>query len=126
MSDITYLTVLFILYTTVPVPCVPMIQSINSTNSTTVEIMWMEGCQSDIVYNIIIQYIYQGPCNCSSVNVEQCQLTTVIGTSNDTYSYIVSSLQEHSEYRFMVIAENPAGSSTPAVKNVTTLSAGKL
>ena len=120
------MTVLFILYKTVPAPCVPMIQNINSANSTTVEMMWMKGCESDVVYNIIIQYIYQGPCSCSNMNMEQYQLANVTGTSNDTYSYIVSSLQEYSGYRFMVIAENPAGSSTPAVKNVTTLSAGKL
>ena len=117
---------LFILYTTVPAPCVPMIVNIESTNSTTVEIMWMKGCESDVVYKVTIKYIYQGPCNCSNVNVEQCQLATVTGTSNDTYSYIVSSLQEHSEYRFMVIAENPAGSSTPAERIFTTFSAGKL
>ena len=117
---------LFILYTTVPAPCVPMIQSINSTNSTTVEIVWMKGCESAIVYNVTIQYIYQGLCNCSNVNMEQCQMITVIGTSNDTYNYTISSLQEHSEYRFLVIAENPAGSSTPADRFFTTLSASKL
>ena len=117
---------LFILYTTVPAPCVPMIQSIDSTNSTTVEIVWMKGFKSDIVYNVIIKYIYQGQCSCSNANMEQCQFMTVSGTSNDTYDYTISSLQEHSEYRFMVIAENPAGSSTPAERIFTTLSAGKF
>ena len=117
---------LFILYTTVPAPCVPMIQSINSTNSTTVEIVWMKGCKSDIVYNDTVKYIYQGPCSCSNVNMEQCQLMNISGTSNDTYHYTISSLQEDSEYRFLVIAENPAGSSTPAEIIFTTSSAGKL
>ena len=115
----------FTLCILVSAPSAPMIVKILSSNSTTVEIVWMTGSESDIVHNVTVQFLYQGPCSCSNNSMEQCQLKTLPDTSSHTYSYTISSLRGHSEYTFQVIAENPAGQSAPAEKNITTLSAGR-
>ena len=87
-------------------------------NSTSLQITWMKGNNMDIVDNITISYIHQGPCQC----LNQCQGATVVDTTNT--SPIVTNLEEHSHYMLTVTAHNPVGSSLPVIRNVTTLSDG--
>ena len=105
----------------VSAPSAPIIDSLQPLNSTSVQIVWMKGHVTDVVDNVTVDYLYQGPCSCS--DLAQCQWTNV-GEIMDT-TPVYSNLQEHSTYLFKIIANNPAGTSPPTEMNVTTSSAGK-
>ena len=105
---------------TVPAPSAPNV-SVQIINATSVEIVWIKQLETDVVYNITIEYVYQGPCRC--VDMESCQHKSVGNIVDSTY--VVGNLQEYSTYLFKVIAYNPAGESPATEVNITTLPAGK-
>ena len=105
----------------VPAPSAPIIYSLQPLNSTSVQIVWMKRHVTDVVDNVTVEYLYQGPCSCSDVAL--CQWTKINEIADNTSIY--SNLQEHSIYSFKNTANNPAGTSPPTEMNVTTLPAGK-
>ena len=103
-----------------PTPTAPVISSLQPLSSTSVEIVWMKRYERDVVDSVTVEYLYQGPCSCSDLELWQWKNVSDI-TDNTT---IFSNLQEHSIYLFKITANNPAGTSPPTKMNVTTLPAG--
>ena len=103
----------------VSAPSAPVIESLQPLSPTSVEIVWMAGQETDMVDYVTIEYMYIGPCNCSDLQPDMCQWSGINNTST------ISNLQEHSRYLFKVTANNPAGLSSSAKMNVTTLSTSK-
>ena len=106
---------------TVPALSAPNV-SLQFKNTTSIEIVSKKRDETDVVDDIIIQYVYQGPCSCVN-NMESCQWKSIDNSENGTF--IVSNLQEYSTYLFRAIAYNPTGESPATEKNFTTLPAGK-
>ena len=75
----------------------------------------------DVIDNITISYVYQGPCQCLNGCQGETDTTVVDATIKNL---IVTNLEEHSDYMLTVIAHNPVGSSPPVMQNATTLSDG--
>ena len=87
-------------------------------NATSIKIVWTKQNEAD---SITIQYIYHGPCNCSSM--DYCLWKSIDNVTDRIY--VVGNLQEYSTYLFKVVAHNPAGQSPTTTTTVRTLQAGK-
>ena len=104
----------------VSVPSAPNV-SLQSINATSIKIVWMKQHEADVIDNITVQYVYQGPCSCMGL---ECYRWKTISNIEDS-TYIVGNLQEYSMYRFKIIAHNPFGESPATERNFTTLQACK-
>ena len=92
------------------VPTAPNV-TLSSVNSTSVAISW-EQDRNDTFDSFTISYMYGGPCK---INTTIKHNTTV--TNNNINQYIITSLEEFSNYTLVVFAVNRAGRSQRTTLN---------